>query len=1111
MKLAEPVLFSVGIIVATLCCLDTARAQPNALAATPQQLTFNTHTGVTTPVQSVLISAANGGAVNLSVETFSDTNWLTVTPLSGTTPLLLTVSIGAGAPTSGIDVGFINITSSSATLTVPVTLNANSSGATTPISANPNSLSFVFQSGGSSVSAQTVTVSSSSSSVTNFTATPITNTGTAWLTVNPTAGTFPTTLQVTVNPVTLGNTAGTFDAAVAINAPGTNGISIPILVTIQGAPSLSVSPAELSFDYQLGAAFPAAQTLNISSSTGANVSFTATFMPSSCGNWIVLNQSAGATPSSLSVQVNTSGLTAGPCAGTIEISAPGASDANIAVPVSLLVSTLSLLQVPTTGPAFTYQSGGAIPGPQNVQVTSSTPGIGITTSITPAKQGSNFALLTPATGTTPQALTLTLDPSVLQNLGPGTYTEIVTITSPDAGNSPQVFPVTLTVSSNAMLVATVQSLNFNYQVGQTAPSNQAITITSSGAPLNYQVSTTTSNCTGFLKATPASGSTFGGQNLVVVSVNIQGITPQVCSGNVTLTVPGSTAAPLVIPVTLNVSNTPLLNVSQPAINVVALAGAAPTIQTVSVTSTASSVLSFLATASTNPVGLTWLAVTPNTGNTPNNLQVTINPAGLGVGTYTGSISVSSSVLGIPAQIIPVTLTIVASTAVAGSTSLTFTQAFEGTAPASQTVLIAGVPSGTTIGAISTVLSGTGWLTATASGNAVTVTANGTQLAEGTYSGVVTVIVPGAGGSPLYISVTLNVTAATSAIALSSSNLSFIVPAGSTSVPGTLSVQVTSTTASSVPFTATFVPSSGENFLTVTPTSGNTPATISLSVNSAVSSTLAAGNYSGVVQVASGTGAIQTVSVTLVVSPAGTPVLLSITSAASLQPGAVSPGDIVSIFGNNIGPATSATGTVFTVTASGTVPTTLAGVTVTFNGVPAPLLFVAGGQINAIVPYEVAGQTSVPVVVNNGTASSATFTVSVTAVVPAIFSLAENGSGQGAILNSNGTVNGPSNAAAPDSIISIYATGEGQLVPAGTTGCITGGTLPLPKPVAAVSVTIGGLPATSIAYAGEAPGLVCGVIQVNATIPPGVGAGPQPVVLTIGSASNTGQAITVAVN
>ncbi len=132
----------------------------------------------------------------------------------------------------------------------------------------------------------------------------------------------------------------------------------------------------------------------------------------------------------------------------------------------------------------------------------------------------------------------------------------------------------------------MQSLNFNYQVGQTAPSNQTITITSSGAPLNYQVAVNTTSCTGFLKATPSSGTTFGNQNQnqVVVSVNPQGITPQVCSGNVTLTVPGSTAAPLVIPVTFNVSNSALLSVSQSAISIVAVAGAAATMKTVSVTS-----------------------------------------------------------------------------------------------------------------------------------------------------------------------------------------------------------------------------------------------------------------------------------------------------------------------------------------------------------------------------------------------------------------------------------------------------------------------------------------------------------------------------------------------
>jgi uncharacterized protein (TIGR03437 family) len=284
----------------------------------------------------------------------------------------------------------------------------------------------------------------------------------------------------------------------------------------------------------------------------------------------------------------------------------------------------------------------------------------------------------------------------------------------------------------------------------------------------------------------------------------------------------------------------------------------------------------------------------------------------------------------------------------------------------------------------------------------------------------------------------------------------------------------------------------------------------VSVDAAVSSTLAAGTYSGNVQVSSGAGAVQTVKVTLVVSPTGTPVVLTIDSGASLQPGAVSPGEIVTIFGNGIGPASPTTGTSFEPTASGTVPTTLDNVTITFNNVAAPLIFVAPGQINAIVPYEVAGQTSVPVVVTNNGTTSASFTVPVTAVTPSIFSLTENGSGQGAILNSDASINGAGNPAAPGSIVSIYATGEGQLVPAGTTGCITGATLPLPKPVANVSVTIGGEAVSSIDYAGEAPDSVCGLIQINATLPSNLVAGPQPVVLTFGTASNTGQAITVAV-
>ncbi len=1103
--------FSLGLIAATLCCLDTLDAQTNTIVATPQQLTFNTQTGVTTPSQTILLSSPSGSA-NLTVTAHSDTNWLMVSGSSATTPSVLTVSIGASAPTSGVDVGFINIVSGTTNLSIPVTLNANSMGVVSPILASPSSLSFVFANGSSTPASQTVSLSSSSSSVTAFTATPLTSSGATWLSVNPTAGSFPGDLQVTVNPLALGANPGTFNAAVAINAPGTNGISIPVLVTLQGVPTLTVSPAQLTFGYQLGTTAPEAQTLTLSSSTGANVSFEATAQETSCGNWIVLSQNNGATPSTLSVQVNTSGLTAGPCSGQITISSAGSSNTSVVVPVNLLVSTLPLIQVPTTGPTFTYQIGGATPASQSVQVTSTTSGLNISASASANNNGPNFLQITPVTGTTPQSLTLSVSPSVLAGLGPGTYTETVTVAGSGAGNSSQTFVVTLTVSSNPTLISSVQSLNFNYQVGEAAPSNQTLTITSSGAPLNYHVAVSTTNCAGFLTATPTSGSTFGNQNQtqVVVSVNPQGVTPQVCNGNVTLTVPGSTAPPLVIPVTFNVSSSALLSVSQSAISVVSVAGAGATVKTISVTSTNNSALAFSATASTNPAGLTWLSVTPNAGSTPNNLQVTINPASLGVGVYNGSILVSSSAPNVPAQTIPVTLTIVASIAVAAPASLTFTQAFGGTAPDSQSVQIAGVPSGTTIGVISTVLSGSGWLSATASGGTVTVTANGSQLAQGTYSGVVTVIVPGAGSSPLYIPVTLTVTPSTSPILLSATTASFIVLAGSMSTPVSQTIQVNSATINMLPFTATFVPSTGGNFLNVTPSSGNTPATITMSVNASVADMLAAGTYTGDVQVSSGTGAIQTVKVTLVVSPAGTPVVLAITSGASLQPSAVSPGEIVTIFGNGIGPVNPPTGTSFTPTASGTVPTTLANVTITFNGVAAPLIFVSQDQINAIVPYEVAGQTSVPVVVKNNGATSASFTVPVTAVAPAIFALSENGSGQGAIENSDASVNGTGNPAAPGSIISIYATGEGQLVPAGTTGCITGGTLPLPKPVAAVSVTIGGEPASSITYAGEAPDSVCGLIQINATLPSDLSAGPQPIILTIGNASNAGQSITVAV-
>lgn len=1115
MKKTNSSLCSIGLLtLLALGCFDTARAQ-NTLTANPPSLTFNTQSGVTTSSQTVLLTSPAPTAV--TVTALSANNWLTVTPSSGTTPLSLTVSLASTAPTSGTSVGYINITSAAGPLTIPVTLNANSTG-TTSLTANPNSLSFTFPANSTVASTQTVSVSSSSSSVTTFTATGSTSNNGNWLTVNPQSGSVPGSFQVTVNPTALSGT-GMFDAAVAINAPGTTGTVVPVLVTLQGTPSLTVTPAQLAFGYQIGTNEPASQTLTVTSSTGANVGFTATPQTTTCGNnWLVVSQSSGATPGTLNVSVNTSGLSAGPaCSGDILISAPAASNPAITIPVSLLISTNPLLQVPSTGPTFSYQLGSStVPASQNVIITSTTVGVSFTASATQVSSGPSFLEVSPASGTTPQTVALMLNPTVLATLGPGTYTENVTLTAPGAGNSPQTFPVTLTVSSNPALTSSISALNFNYELGQAHPSSQTLTISSSGAPLNYQVSTTTTNCAGFLTATPTSGSTFGNQNQnqIVVSVNTTGLTTaQVCSGDVVLTVPGSSTS-LQIPVNLYISSSVLINVGQSAINLTALAGSTTaTQQTIAVTATDNSVQTFNATAATNPVGLTWLSVTPNSGTTPSNILVTINPSGLPVGTYTGSVTIQGTggASTAPPQTIPVILTIATAAVTATPSTLSFTQSTGGAAPASQMIQITGVPSGTTVGAVPTLFNGSGWLTTSVSGATITVGANGSQLAQGTYTGVVTVIVPGTQGSPLNIPVTLTV-GAPPTLSASPSTINFSYQIGSTVSTTAQSVQVSSTGAN-VPFTATFTPTTGGAFVTVTPTSGTTPATVSLVLNAADVATLSAGSYSGTLTISSSAvqGGNQTVTVNLTVTAGPTPVVTAITNAASMQPGPMAPGEIITIFGTNIGPASPASGTGFQPTAAGTVPTTLAGTTVTINNVQAPLIFVSPNQINAIAPYQLSGQSTANVSVTINGATSASFQAQVVATAPAIFSLAESGSGQGAILNQNGSVNGSSNPAARGSIIQIFGTGEGQLVPAQQTGCFTGSTLPLPAPVATpITVTIGGQPATPITYAGEAPTLVCGVIQINATVPANIATGNQPVVLTIGNNTNGQQSITVAV-
>jgi len=233
------------------------------------------------------------------------------------------------------------------------------------------------------------------------------------------------------------------------------------------------------------------------------------------------------------------------------------------------------------------------------------------------------------------------------------------------------------------------------------------------------------------------------------------------------------------------------------------------------------------------------------------------------------------------------------------------------------------------------------------------------------------------------------------------------------------------------------------------------------------------------------------------------VIEGVSNAASYVGGSIAPGEALFIAGIGIGPATLAGAAL---NASGNLATSVGGTQFMFNGVAAPIVYVSATQSSVIVPYELAGATSAQIVaVVNGVQSPA-FTVPVVPSLPGIFTANSSGTGEGAIFNQNLSYNGPPNAAARGSTVVLYVTGEGQTMPGGIDGSVTGSQI---TPKLPVTVSFGGVPATSYQFIGEAPGIVAGVLQINVTIPSGSTTGNVPITVTVGSA--TSQAgVTVAV-
>ncbi len=234
-----------------------------------------------------------------------------------------------------------------------------------------------------------------------------------------------------------------------------------------------------------------------------------------------------------------------------------------------------------------------------------------------------------------------------------------------------------------------------------------------------------------------------------------------------------------------------------------------------------------------------------------------------------------------------------------------------------------------------------------------------------------------------------------------------------------------------------------------------------------------------------------------VTQAGAVISLSaagVVNAATFAAGPVSPGEIVTIYGSGFGPLQLVTAQL---TADGSAVTTLLSDTqVLFDGVAAPMIYTGDGQLSCIVPFSVSGKTSTTLQIGYKGLLSPPVTLQVASASPGIFTLNQQGTGQGAILNQDLKANTTANPTAKNSIVVIYATGGGIMSPALADGKLVS-SAQLPRVTLPVSVKIGGIDAP-VTYAGGAPGLVNGALQINARVPANAPSGAIPVTVTIGS-------------
>jgi len=557
-----------------------------------------------------------------------------------------------------------------------------------------------------------------------------------------------------------------------------------------------------------------------------------------------------------------------------------------------------------------------------------------------------------------------------------------------------------------------------------------------------------------------------------------------------------------------------------------LAGSAlPTAPTLQIKSTGAALDYTLTVTGTAPNYFgQWLSLSSASGTTPGTVKVYVNPYGLPSGNYSATIVVNAPKANTTNINYVVTLEVGDAAPLLSVTTpdpggtVAFTYTTGGAAPAHENMSVMSV-GGALTASIS--LSGGAWLKATPTGNialvglpsSVDVSVDPTGLVPGSYTAKIIVASGTASNKSITVPVGLNVSAGKPTVAS-------VWPAGSLvntasnvviTINGTNFFATSSVTLGGKPLTSTYI----------------SPTTLMATITPDLMTS--AGKY--LVAITTPTAASPSTDVVnFWVYPPG-PQILAVANTASYNINTVSPGGIITIYGINLGPNPTPPALVTVFPGADPIPTSLPAAgqatSVSIDGNTAPILYTGPSQVSCIVPYALSAKVQSPAITVNLSVTYATksqdLPVKVVAADPGIFTTDASGTGQGAILNINGTtgdmtVNSSSNPATKGSAIAIYITGFGA------TNCVDGASgntcnltateanliTGIVTPKLPVAVTIDGIAATLVGTPQAPVNSVPGVMQINATVPTAVKAGNAvPVIVSVGAANSQAK-VTMAV-